>query len=289
MSYNQPPPPSGYPAPGGPPPGGAQPPVPQSGPQPGWGTAPPPPGSGPGGPNNWGGPPVAPSPQRKGKGALIAVISVAAVVVLGLVAGGVVWFQNRDTEMVPYTISLPNKLLNGDYYKKEDIPSVCPHSDCLTSVDEVAKLGIKKGFPWAAYYVPPVSKGPTLTVIGIQGGVTKPDVSVDRVLTRMHKDDAKKAKAIGAKVEVIEGTVKTAWKGDTFDGTLMMCESIMMVTKHGPPGSDVTLSRCVWGDTSAVGVVQQQGVGVKGHVMTKNELTDATTEIRNEVRQPHPA
>ncbi|MEU8785392.1 hypothetical protein [Streptomyces sp. NPDC048637] len=213
----------------------------------------------------------------------------SAVLVLALVAGGVVWFQSRDSEMVPYTISLPHKLLNGDYYKKKDIPNVCPHSDCLTSVDEVKKLGIKKGFPRAAYYVPPVSKGPTLTVIGIQGGVTKPDASVDSVLTRMHKDDAKKAKAMGAKIEVIEETIKTAWKGDSFDGTLMMCESIMMVPKHGPPGSDVTVTRCVWGDTSAVGVVQQQGAGIESDVMNKNELTDATTRIRNEVRQPHPA
>ncbi|MFJ6752848.1 MULTISPECIES: hypothetical protein [unclassified Streptomyces] len=216
----------------------------------------------------------------------------AAVLVLALVAGGVVWFQNRDTEMVPYTISLPKKLLNGDYYKKKDISNVCPHSDCLTSVDEIGKLGIKKAFPWSAYYVPPVGdpkEQPTMTVTGIEGKVTKPDASVDAVLVRLHKEDEKKAKAIGAKVEVIEETIKTAWKGDSFDGTLMMCESIMMVPKHGPPGSDVTLTRCVWGDTSAVGIVQEQGVGIESDVMNKDELTDATTMIRNEVREPHPA
>ncbi|MFI6765980.1 hypothetical protein [Streptomyces sp. NPDC050355] len=267
MSNYHPPPPSGYPAPGGPPPGG------------------------PGGPNNWGGPPVAPPPQRKGKGALIAVVSVAAALVLALVVGGVVWFQNRDSEMVPYTIALPNKILRGDYYKDKDISNVCPHSDCLTSATEIKKLGIKKAFPWAASYAPPVGDPktrPTMTVIGIQGQVTNPTASVDAVLTRMHKDDKKKAKALGVKIEIIEGTKKTAWKGDTFDGTTMMCESIMMQPEHGLD-NDVTVTRCVWGDTSAVGIVQQQGIGIKSDVMDTNELTHATFTIRNEMRQPHPA
>ncbi|MFE1771403.1 hypothetical protein [Streptomyces sp. NPDC059008] len=214
----------------------------------------------------------------------------AAALVLALAVGGVVWFQSRDSGMVPYTISLPNKLL-GEYYKKKDIPNVCPHSDCLTSIDEVKKLGIKKGFPRGASYMTPVGdpkEQPTMTVIGIQGTVTNPTDSVDAVLTRMHKDDKKNAKALGAKIEVIEGTKKTAWKGDTFDGTLMMCESVMMQPKHGLD-NDVTITRCVWGDTSAVGIVQQQGVGIGSDVMDTNELTDATLRVRSQLRQPHPA
>ncbi|MFG2892491.1 hypothetical protein [Streptomyces sp. NPDC048248] len=234
---------------------------------------------------------MAPPAQRKGKGALIAVISAVTVLALALVAGGVLWFQNQDEGMVPYTISLPNKILAGDYYKKKDISNVCPHSDCLTSVDQIKKLGIQKGFPWAASYAPPVGdpgERPAITVIGIQGKIAKPADSVDAVLTRMHEDDQKQAKAIGAKIEVIEGTKQTAWNGDTFDGTTMMCESIMMVPKRGLD-NNVTVTRCVWGDTSAVGIVQQQGMGIKSDVMDKNELTDGTLIIRNEVRQPHPA
>ncbi|KIZ15386.1 hypothetical protein SNA_27935 [Streptomyces natalensis ATCC 27448] len=220
-------------------------------------------------------------------------LSVVAALVLALVVGGVMWFQNRDSGMVPYTISLPHKILDGGYYKKKDLSTICSH--CLTSDDEIEKLGIKKGFPWSAYYVqnPAESaagdpkKRPTISVIGIQGKVAKPVDSVDAVLARMHKDDAKNAKALGVKIEVIEGTKVKAYTGDTFDGTTMKCESVMMKPKQGLD-NDVTVSRCVWGDTSAVGIVQQQGVGVEADVMHTNDLTDATTKIRNEVRQPHP-
>ncbi|MGW2413779.1 hypothetical protein ACWCV5_16620 [Streptomyces tubercidicus] len=305
MSHNQPPPPSGYPTPGGPPPGGSQqsgpPSEPQAGSQPAYGAAPPPPtgsgpggAGGPGGPNAWGGSPVGPPPQRKRKGALIAAISGGSVLVLALAVGGVVWSQSqdsRDAPMVPYTLSLPHKILHGDYYKKKDLPTICSHSDCLTSEKETDKMGIKKAFPWSGSYVPSPGgpgKRSTITVTGIQGRVTKPTAAVDAALARMHKDDEKNAKTLGAKIEVIEGTKKTGWKGDTFDGTIMMCESIMIVPKRGLD-KEMTVTRCVWGDTSAVGIVQQQGVGIKSDVMDTHELNDATLMIRNEMRQPHPA
>ncbi|MFJ5677195.1 hypothetical protein [Streptomyces sp. NPDC093097] len=251
-----------------------------------------PPGAGPGGPAGWGGPPVAPPPQRKRKGALIAVLSVVAVLVIGLVVGGLAWSQKKDQdkEMVPYTLSLPQKILRGDYYKKGDDSTIC--TDCLTSTDGIEKLGIQKGFPFAAHYVqnpanaPADTKShPTLSVLGIEGKVTNPSASVEAALTRMHKDDTKKAKDLGVKLTVIEGTKVSAYKGDGFDGTIMKCESFMLQPKTGLD-NNVMVTRCVWGDPSAVGIVQQQGTGIASHVMVTNNLTEATLLIRSEVRHP---
>ncbi|MFI1199850.1 hypothetical protein ACH4VR_10385 [Streptomyces sp. NPDC020883] len=219
------------------------------------------------------------------------------VLVLALGVGGVVWYQSqnksRDSVMVPYTMLLPQKIIDGTYYKKGDDNTVC--SDCLTSTEEIKKLGIKSGFPWAAHYVQNPAEsaagdskhGPTVSVIGIQGQVAQPVAAVDGVLARMHEDETKKAKALGVTIQGIEPVKVAEYKGDTFDGTVMKCESLMLKPKAGLD-NDVVVARCVWGDTSAVGIVQQQVVGVESSLPNTNDLAHATLKVRNEARQPHP-
>ncbi|WP_438485581.1 hypothetical protein [Streptomyces sp. S186] len=71
------------------------------------------------------------------------------------------------------------------------------------------------------------------------------------------------------------------------DGTLMKCESLMLQPKVGLD-NNVTVTRWVWGDSSAVGVVQQQGVRVDSSVRDTNDLAHAAQKVRNEVRQTAP-
>ncbi|MGD3107969.1 hypothetical protein [Streptomyces sp. YGL11-2] len=217
------------------------------------------------------------------------------MLVLALGVGGFVWYQksHEDHEMVPYTVSLPQKILDGTYYKKGDNNTIC--SDCLMSTEQIKQLGINKGFPWSSQYAqnPADSPngdskhGPTINVTAIQGQVTQPTTAVDAALARMQKDEDKKAKTLGVTIKGLEPPKVAAYKGDTFDGTVMKCESFMLQPKVGLD-NNVTVTRCVWGDTSALGIVQQQGVGVDSGVMGTNDLSHAAQKIRNEVRQPHP-
>lgn len=291
-----PPPQSPYAAPPVQPPYGA----PQQ-PQPGgWGQPPQPPQAPQQG--GWGQPGMPggyPPPPAKSGGAGKAIgIAVGALVVVGAVVGGIVLFSggsNGGGKVKPYTMVLPDSLLDGQFTKAPTPPGSQTTQD-LSNNEKIKALGIDNGTAVSGGYTN--AQKQRLTVAGAYGDVADPAKAVDAVLAQMDEDEKKS----GAQYHATYDTTSpaTEYHPGGFDGAVMKCLSKKVTISMGSITSNSESSTCIWADSSAVGIVQHSvpktsggiaggmgagGMGATGDVMSPKDLSDATAKIRTAVRK----
>ncbi|MFF4408294.1 hypothetical protein ACMATS_25730 [Streptoverticillium reticulum] len=287
-----PPPQAPYAAPPVQPPYGA----PQQPQQGGWGQPPQPPQQG-----GWGQPgmpgPYAQPPKSGGAGKGIA-IAVGALVVVGAVVGGIVFFSGGGSgggKVKPYTIVLPDSLLDGQFTKAPTQPGTQTTQD-LSNNEKTKALGINNGTAVSGGYSN--AQKQMLTVAGAYGDVSDPAKTVDAMLAQMDEDEKKS----GAQYHATYDTTSpaTEYHPGGFDGAVMKCLSKKVTISMGTITSNSESSTCIWADSSAVGIVRHAvpktsggiaggmgagGQGATGDVMSPKDLSDATAKIRTAVRK----
>ncbi|GAA0328980.1 hypothetical protein [Streptomyces blastmyceticus] len=291
--YPQQPPASPYGQPPQPDPYGQQPPAPPYGApqQGGWGQPQPGPYGQQPQPGTPGQYPQPVPPQGGGKGKAIG-ITIGALVVVGAIVGGVLFFKSggggSGGKVAPYTIVLPDSLLDGKYNKQQNVPDITPK---LTEGDKAKALGITNGTEVAAAYKNAEQQG--LSVRGVYGEVADPQKAVDAVFAQM--DENSKKLGPGTNIETIAPV--TEFHPSGFDGAVMKCRTVKVNVTMGSISSTAEGSTCVWGDSSAIGLVTHSVTKTSGGItggatttatgnaMSAKDLSEATAKVRTEVRK----
>ncbi|MCC3770225.1 hypothetical protein, partial [Streptomyces sp. UNOC14_S4] len=235
-------------------------------------------------------PPMPPQSGGGGKGKAIG-ITIGALVVVGAIVGGVLFFKNggggSDGKVAPYTIVLPDSLLDGKYNKQQNVRDL---SDQKLS-DNAQAMSITNPTEVSGAYKN--AEQQTLSVRGVYGEVADPRKAVDALFAKM-EENSKKPTA-GVNVETV--TPPTEFHPSGFDGAEMKCKLVKVTATMGSISSVVEGSTCVWGDSSAVGVVThtvgKSSGGITGgatttatgNAMSAKELSEAAAKVRNEVRK----
>ncbi|MBF6049235.1 hypothetical protein GO001_29280 [Streptomyces sp. NRRL B-1677] len=276
----------GYPPPPPPPPGtpyGAAPQAPQ---QP-WGVPQQPQPGYPGGQY----PPPVP-PQSGGKGKAIG-ITIGAVAVVGALIAGAVYFMGGGGDVAPYTIVMPDKLLDGKYTKASTSSPGSKQTDTqdLTDNKNAKEYGISNGTAVSGHYLS--AEKETLVVSGVYGELSDPQKTVDAMIAKSEENQKQSsAGAQGLKIETV--TPWTEFSPSGFDGAVMKCTTKKATVSMGTISSTSQASTCIWGDSSAVGYVRQSASQsnspygaetANGKPMSAQELAEATVKVRNEVRK----
>ncbi|MEX2981554.1 hypothetical protein [Streptomyces sp. C36] len=236
-------------------------------------------------------PPPMP-PQGGGKGKTIGLV-VGALVVVGAIVGGAVFFLGAggsDGEVKPYTMVMPESLLDGKFTKAA---ATTPDQTKNLSDDKDAKaLGIENGQFVSQSYTN--SEKQFMSVGGTYGAIADPGKTVGTAIAKNEENSKKNQQILKAQVETV--TPWSEFSPSGFDGAVMKCKTEKSTYTYGSITSTAEFSTCVWGDTSAVGVVQhrvsktQGGLAgstgsSSGNVMPAKELSEAAAKIRNEVRK----
>ncbi|MFI8940727.1 hypothetical protein [Streptomyces syringium] len=244
-------------------------------------------------------PPPMP-PQGGGKGKTVGIV-IGALVVVGAIVGGAVFFMNgsggsgSDGKVAPYEIVLPQTLLDGKY-TKESLGSV-KEKESLANDKDAKAMGIVNGTGVKAGYTSPEKQ--RLRVTAVYGDVADPHKSVDAMLAKIDENQQKSMEKFKAKVETVTETAEYTPSG--FDGAVMKCKAQKATVTFGTITSSSETSFCVWGDSSAVGVVEHAvtkssgaptgsagttgGTGSTGPVMSAKETSEATAKVRTDARK----
>ncbi|MBT2385679.1 hypothetical protein [Streptomyces sp. ISL-11] len=233
-------------------------------------------------------PPPVP-PQGGGKGKAIG-IAVGAVVVVGAIVGGIVFFTGggSDGDVAPYTMVMPETLLDGKYTKSSATsPDQAPKD--LTNDKDAKAFGVENGAAVSQSYAN--TEKQTLGVSGVYGTIADPKNTVAAMIAKIDENQNKMAGTFKAKIETV--TPYTEFTPSGFDGAVLKCRTQKITSTLGTISSTSETSTCIWGDKSAVGVVQHQvskssvagTAAATGNVMSAKELSDATVKVRNEVRK----
>ncbi|MEU2870716.1 hypothetical protein ABZ769_16160 [Streptomyces olivoreticuli] len=280
--YGQPPQPGPY---------GQQPPAPPYGApqQGGWGQ----PQPGPYGQPQPGMPGQYPQPvppQGGGKGKAIG-ITIGALVVVGAIVGGVLFFKSgggSGGKVAPYTIVMPDSLLDGKFNKAQTGDS---GSQSLVDDEKAKAMGITNGTGVGGSYKN--SEQQDLAVKGVYGDVADPRKAVDAVFAQL--EAASKQRGAGATVETV--TPVTEFHPSGFDGAVMKCKMAKSTFTMGAMTANSEASTCVWGDSSAVvamshsvtktsgGITGGATTTATGNAMSAKELSEAAAKVRTEVRK----
>ncbi|MFH8343886.1 hypothetical protein [Streptomyces sp. NPDC018045] len=304
MSFNQPPPgpygqPPQQPAPYGQPPqqpagqpgyghpqhGGQVPPqqpygYPQQAPQPGH-------------PQQPYGPPQQPAPYGqqaaygqqpqnggKGKGMKITlgVLAVAAVAGIGV---GAYYAFGPGGDVKPYTVSLTTAVLDGTFTK---VPGKADKDENLAGDAETKAMGITEARGVQGTYAN--GRKQPLVITAVYGKVADPKSAVNKMFAQFDKK-LDKTDTMGAKVETV--TPVTEFSPDGFDGSVMKCKALKSTASRSGLTATATVTYCAWGDSSAVGVVMNNGLeapaNATGPAFSAQELSEKTHQIRSEVRR----
>ncbi|MBO0656996.1 hypothetical protein J1792_30935 [Streptomyces triculaminicus] len=242
-------------------------------------------------------PPPMP-PQGGGKGKTIGLV-VGALVVVGAIVGGAVFFlggAGSDGEVKPYTMVMPESLLGGKFTKSAT-PGAAAGKDTedITNDKTAKEMGISNGTGVKGNYTNDQKQ--KLYVGGAYGELSDPQKTVDAMVAKMD-EGAKKSETLvqGAQVETV--TPWTMFTPSGFDGAIMKCQTKKSTYSAGSISSSAEISICIWGDSSAVGMVRHtvsktsggltgstSSMAATGNVMSAKELSEATAKVRNEVRK----
>ncbi len=231
-------------------------------------------------------------PQGGGKGKAIG-ITIGALVVVGAIVGGVLFFKSgggSGGKVAPYTIVMPDSLLDGKYNKVQT-PTGDTGSQSLTDDAKAKAMGITNGTGVGAGYKNSQQQG--LSVRGIYGEVADPNKAVDMMFAQL--DELSKQKGAGATVETI--TPVTEFHPSGFDGAVMKCKTLKSTYSMAGITAASEGSTCIWGDSSAIGLVShsvtKSSGGITGgatttatgNAMSAQELSEAAAKVRTEVRK----
>ncbi|SEE97964.1 hypothetical protein SAMN05428954_4966 [Streptomyces sp. 2112.3] len=224
------------------------------------------------------------APESGGNGKKIGLIAGAVAVVAAIGVGAYFAFGSGG-EVKPYTISLPDSLLSGQFEKVRK-PGSSGAAEDFTNDKEARALGITNAKGVSSGYKS--GAGLQLTVSGVYGNVADPDGTVGQVFAKVDEGQKKTFESKGAKIEDVTPT--TTYSPSDFDGSVMKCRTQKITLSQGGVTVPVTVSTCVWGDSSAIGVVQAASApsptgGTTATTPGAEELSEKTAKIRTEVRK----
>ena len=274
----------GYPQGGQAPPQGYG--YPQQGGQPGYGQQPQQPGPY-GQQTPYGTIPPGP-PESGGNGKKIGLIVGAVAVVAAIGVGAYFVFgSGGGGDVKPYTMVMPEKLLSGEFTKSSD-GSGAGGAEDLTDDKESKALGITDGKGVQGAYENPSKL--KLSVAGAYGKIADPESAVDQMFAKL--DDNQKKSAATRKVQIETVTEATEYSPDGFDGAVLKCKTQKITAGEGGINISLNASVCIWGDTSAIGVVTATDTpptSATAESLAKapgaEELAEKTAKIRDEVRK----
>ncbi|MGW1077012.1 hypothetical protein [Streptomyces sp. NPDC002537] len=234
-------------------------------------------------------PPPIP-PHRGGKGRAIA-IAAGAVVVVGALVGGALFFTMGEDDKASYAIEMPQTLLDGQYKKEKEEGGGESKGDPFSAKDraDMRKYGIEAaGNGSDASYAN--SDRQRLAVIAMSGRIPDPKKTLDAMFDEMTKSKDDTLGERGARTETV--TRPTEFHPDGLDGAVLKCKSDRTPVDFGsatgiPP---LESSMCLWVDGSTLGMVMSDNMnGLTGKkavkAMSAAELAEATAKVRGEVRK----
>ncbi|MEU9115016.1 hypothetical protein AB0D04_25325 [Streptomyces sp. NPDC048483] len=245
---------------------------PQQGAQPGYGQQQTPYGAIPQGP-----------PEGGGNGKKIGIIVGAVAVVAAIGVGAYFVFgSGGGGDVKPYTISLPDKLLNGEYSKENTLPS----KPVDVSDNKKAKaMGLTNGKIVTATYKKP--DGQTLRVEGDYGKVADPEGAVNQMFAETEARMKKNLTSSGTTFKTVDEA--ESYSPDDFDGATLQCAKYQLSGMEKGVQMSLDMTLCAWGDTSAVGTAvfmpATGPTGVTGKAPEGEEAAEKTAKIREEVRK----
>ncbi|GAA5613486.1 hypothetical protein CP981_13410 [Streptomyces platensis] len=222
--------------------------------------------------------------ESGGNGKKIGLI-VGAVAVVAAIGVGAYFVFGSGGDVKPYTISLPEKLLSGEYSKVPDRPGAKPQKD-FSDDKELRAMGITDATAVQGAYGNAAKQG--LAVVGVYGTVNDPETAVDQTFAKLEENQKKDPNASRAKIETV--TPVTEFSPDGFDGAVMKCKVQKATVTMGGVSASQEVSVCIWGDSSAIGIVQSQPApatnGAAGsQPLTAEQLSEKTAKLRDEVRK----
>ncbi|MFG2832301.1 hypothetical protein ACGFWI_33375 [Streptomyces sp. NPDC048434] len=253
---------------------------PQQGGQPGYGQQPPYGGQ----QTPYGMIPQGPPETGGGNGKKIGLIVGAVAVVAAIGLGAYFAFGSGGGEVKPYTISLPKKLLSGQFTKTQRAGN--SGTEDFTNDKEAKALGITNAKGVSSGYRG--DGGLQLTISGVYGTVADPEGTVGQVLAKV--DEGQKKSFAGRDAKIEDVTPTTQYSPSGFDGAVMKCRTQKITLSQGGVSVPVTASTCVWGDSSAIGIVQVAAApsptgGTTATTPSAEQLSEKTAKIRSEVRK----
>ncbi|AJC58368.1 hypothetical protein [Streptomyces sp. 769] len=218
-----------------------------------------------------------------GNGKKIGLI-IGAVAVVAAIGVGAYFVFGSGGQVKPYTIALPDSLLSGQFSKVQAPGQSGGGTENFSNDKDAKALGITNGKGVQGSYKD--TSGLMMQVVGMYGTIGDPQGTVTQMFAKI--DDNVKKTAGSAKVEDV--TPVTEYSPSGFDGEVMKCRTQKITVSAGGMTVPVTASTCIWGDNSAVGVVQQRAVpnpngGGSATTPSAEQLADTTAKVRNEVRK----
>ncbi|MFE6689899.1 hypothetical protein ACFVFQ_25905 [Streptomyces sp. NPDC057743] len=217
-----------------------------------------------------------------GNGKKIGLIA-GGVAVIAAIAVGAYFVFGSGGKVKPYTIALPDKLLGGQFSKAPTRDNSAGTQDLAKDKDAKA-LGITDGKGVQQTYQS--TSGLMMQVFGFYGNVGDPQGTVTRMFAKI---DNSTKQSRGAKIEDV--TQVTEYSPSGFDGDVMKCRTQKVEVAESGITIPVTYSTCIWGDSSAVGVVymvappKASSSGSSATTPGAKELSETTAKVRNEVRK----
>ncbi|MFH9250695.1 hypothetical protein ACH4LK_35315 [Streptomyces lydicus] len=220
-------------------------------------------------------------PESGGNGKKIGLI-IGAVAVVAAIGVGAYFVFGSGGDVKPYTISLPDSLLSGQFSKAPGQSG--QKAEDFTNDKEAKAMGITNAKGVSGNYK--ADGGLTMSVYGIYGTIADPEGTVSQMFAKV--DENQKKSMGSAKVEDVTPT--TAYSPSDFDGAVMKCRTQKVTVSQSGITVPITVSTCVWGDSSAIGVVTSAAAPsasgpATATTPTAEELSDKTAKIRNEVRK----
>ncbi|MFI0741004.1 hypothetical protein ACH4PU_23395 [Streptomyces sp. NPDC021100] len=235
-------------------------------------------------------------PRRGGKRRTALLAGAAALLIAGAAAGGVLWFRDGDGDdgTKPYTIALPDRLLDGAYKKEDARPGDAGGTEDLTGDAQAGKLGITHGKGFMGGYVN--DKKQKLNVYGANGDIADPRKTLDALVALADEGSAKHPSgAVGGTPRTV--TPWTEFHPPGANGLIMKCTTSKSASGTGAVSVRLGISQCFWADHSTMGGVQHMVMafdglppngrdtpGATGEVMSAEELSEATVKVRDEAR-----
>ncbi|GAA2597189.1 hypothetical protein ACWCO0_28395 [Streptomyces tubercidicus] len=220
--------------------------------------------------------------ESGGSGKKVGLI-IGGVAVVAAIGVGAYFAFGSGGDVAPYTISLPGSVLSGQY-QKVTVPGGPTGAEDFTNDKEAKALGITGGKGVSGKYK--AEGGLMMSVSGIYGTIADPEGTVGQVFAKV--DESQKKATQGAKIEDVTPT--TSYSPEDFDGAVMKCRVQKVTVTRSGVSVPVSLSTCVWGDSSAIGVVQVSSApspngGPGATAPGAEELSEKAAKVRNEVRK----
>lgn len=221
--------------------------------------------------------------ESGGNGKKIGLI-IGAVAVVAAIGVGAYFVFGSGGDVKPYTISLPNSLLSGQFSKAKT-PGAGGGTEDFSNDKEAKAMGITNAKGTSAAYK--ADGGLQLHTGGVYGTVADPEGTVGQMFAKM---DESQTKNLGSKAKIEDVTPATEYSPDDFDGAVMKCRTQKISMSESGVSASFNVSTCVWGDSSAIGFVQMLAAPSPSGATTATtpgaeELSEKTAKIRNEVRK----